>query len=98
MPTLRSKNMLAKLRRRRARRVRIGAPDHRLTDVGGVETIREIDRVLGITSALTIGIGSIKKRDQGLNSGQTVMTMASAQLAGEDHIVGLDGQVPWCGV
>lgn len=74
----------------RARRVRMGAPDPRLTPAAGVEAIREVDRVLGITAALDAGIGSIKERARGLSGGQLVMAMASAQLAGQDFLVGLD--------
>ena len=77
-------------KRARARRVRIGAPDHRLTPAAGVEALREVDRVLGITAALDAGIGAVKKRNRGLSGGELVVSMASAQLAGEDFLVGLD--------
>lgn len=40
-------------RRVRARRVRVGAPDARLTGCAGVEAVRELDRVLGITARWT---------------------------------------------
>ena len=76
--------------RKRARRVRIGVPDRRLTAVAGVEAVRELDRVLGITAALDHAIGRVKQRDRGLRPGQVLMTMASAQLCGEDFMVGLD--------
>lgn len=79
-----------KKERKRARRVRIGAADPRLTPAAGVEVVRELDRVLGITSALDKAIGRIKQRDRGLRPGQVLMSMASAQLAGEDFMVGLD--------
>jgi Transposase DDE domain group 1 len=79
-----------KKRRKRARRVRVGAADARLTPVGGLEAVRELDRVLGITRALDAGIGRIKERERGLTGGQVLMTMACAQLAGEDFMVGLD--------
>lgn len=90
MATLRGSSKQAKQRRRRARRVRVGAPDGRLTPVAGVEAVRELDRVLGITTALDAGVGQVKQRDRGLSTGQILMTMASAQLAGEDFMVGLD--------
>lgn len=90
MATLRGSRKQAKQRRRRARRVRIGTPDHRLTGAGGVEAVRELDRVLGITRALDAGIGAVKQRARGLSGGQTLMAMASAQLTGQDHMVGLD--------
>lgn len=77
-------------KRARARRVRIGAPDQRLTPAAGVEALREVDRVLGITAALDAGIGPVKERSRGLSGGELVVAMASAQLAGEDFMVGLD--------
>lgn len=77
-------------KRVRARRVRIGAPDPALTPVAGVEAIREADRVLGITQALDAGIGPVKERARGVSGGQLVVAMASAQLAGQDFMVGLD--------
>ncbi|MGB4780151.1 hypothetical protein [Microbacterium sp.] len=52
--------------------------------------MRELDRVLGITAALDEGLGQVKQRARGLSAGQTLMTMASAQLAGEEFMVGLD--------
>ncbi len=56
----------------------------------GIEAVRELDRVLGITTALDAEIGQVKQRARGLSPGQVLMTMASAQLAGEDFMVGLD--------
>ena len=77
-------------KRTRARKVRIGAPDQRLTPAAGVEAVREVDRVLGITAAMDAGIGAVKERARGLSGGELVVSMASAQLAGEDFLVGLD--------
>lgn len=70
--------------------MRIGASEPRLTGAAGVEVVRELDRALGITAALDAGIGPIKQRNRGLGPGQVLMTMASAQLAGADFMVGLD--------
>ena len=89
MATLRGPQGRTK-QRKRARRVRIGAPDPRLTPVAGVEAVRELDRALGITKVLDQAIGRVKTRDRGLTPGQVLLTMASAQLAGEDFMVGLD--------
>ena len=74
----------------RARRVHVGVPDEQLTPAAGIEALRETDRVLGLTDALDAGIGPIKERDRGLSGGQRLISMASAQLAGEDFLVGLD--------
>ncbi len=77
-------------KRARARRVRIGAPDARLTPVAGVEAVRELDAVLGITRELDAAIGPVKVRDRGLSGGQLLVALASCQLAGGDHLVSLD--------
>ncbi|MFF1880688.1 hypothetical protein ACFVVC_04400 [Pseudarthrobacter sp. NPDC058196] len=74
----------------RACRVRIGAPDPALSPAAGVEAIREADRVLGLASALDAGIGAVNERDRGLPGGQLLVAVASAQLAGQDFLVGLD--------
>lgn len=55
-----------------------------------MEAVRELDRVLGVTRALDGAIGQVKQRDRGLSPGQVVTSMASAQLGGEDFMVGLD--------
>lgn len=60
MATVRDRDEQGPQRRRRARRVRIGTPDRRLTAAGGLEAMRELDRVLGITTALDGGIGPVK--------------------------------------
>jgi hypothetical protein len=77
-------------RRRRARRVQIGTADRRLTPSAGVEAVRELDRVLGLTGALDRHIGPVKQRARGLTAGQLVTAMASCQLTGGDHLVSLD--------
>lgn len=77
-------------RRQRARRVRIGVADARLTPSAGVEAVGELDQVLGITAALEDGIGAVKERRRGLSGGQLVMAMASCQLTGGDFLVSLD--------
>lgn len=65
MATLRKRKQ-EKKHRVRARRVRIGAPDARLTGSAGVEAVRELDQVLGITAALEDGVGTVKERRRGL--------------------------------
>lgn len=77
-------------RRRRARRVRIGTADRRLTPCAGVEAVREVDRVLGVTTALDRHVGAVKQRRRGLSGGQLLTAMASCQLTGGDHLVSLD--------
>src|SRR5664280_947220 len=90
MATLRKVRAVEKHRRRRARRVRVGRPDGQLTSAAGLEAVRELDRVLGVTGALQAGIGAVKERRRGLGGGALVMAMASCQLTGGDFLVSLD--------
>ena len=46
--------------------------------------------MLGLTGALDEHIGSVKQRARGLTAGQLVVSMASCQLTGGDHLVSLD--------
>ena len=78
--------------RRLRRRVRIGAPDPALTPVSGLAAVTELVDRLGMIRLLDAAIGPIKARDRGLTGGQLLVGMASAQLAGEDFLVGLDRQ------
>ena len=89
MATIRGRRKQQK-QRSRARRVRVGEPDPRLTKAAGLEAVRELDRVLGLTSTLDAHVGALKQRNRGVTGGQLLLSMASAQLAGEDHLVGLD--------
>ena len=77
-------------RRRGFRRVRIGPADSRLTGHAGVSAVTESDRVLGIAQALDSAVGPIKVRRQGVTAGGLLLSMACAQLAGEDFLVGMD--------
>ena len=77
-------------RRGFGRRVRIGAVDPRLTGHAGVAAVTELDRVLGIGQALDAGIGQVKQRRRGCTAGELLVSMASAQLAGAEFLVGMD--------
>ena len=78
------------VRRRGFRRVRIAVADPRLTGHAGVAAVTEVDRVLGIVDALDGAVGPIKARGRGLTSGALLLSMACAQLAGADFLVGMD--------
>jgi hypothetical protein len=78
--------------RKRARRVVVGKSDASLTGSSGLVAVAELDARLGIVKCLDAGIGPIKERDRGLSAGELVTAMVCAQLAGEDHLVGLDRQ------
>ena len=55
-----------------------------------MESVRELDRVLALTATIDTHVGELKQRRRGLSGGQLLMAMASAQLTGADHLVGLD--------
>ncbi len=76
--------------RRLRRRVRIGAPDLSLTPVSGMAAVTELVDRLGMIKLLDAAIGPIKARRRGFSGGQLLVGLASAQLAGEDFLVGLD--------
>ena len=76
--------------RRLRRRVRIGAPDPSLTPVSGMAAVTELVDRLGMIKRLDGAIGPIKTRDRGLSGGELLVGLATAQLAGEDFLVGLD--------
>jgi hypothetical protein len=70
--------------------VRIGAPDAWLTAVSGMVAVRELCDRLGVVAALDGAVGSIKQRARGHLAGALLVGLATAQLAGQDHLVGLD--------
>lgn len=78
--------------RRLRRRVRVGAPDPSLTGFSGMVAVTELVDRLNMIKLLDRAIGSIKTRDRGFSGGELLVGMASAQLAGEDFLVGLDRQ------
>lgn len=78
--------------RRLRRLVGIGVPDPSLTAVSGMVVVTELVDRLNMIKLLDAAIGAIKTRDRGLSDGQLLVGMATAQLAGEDFLVGLDRQ------
>jgi hypothetical protein len=77
-------------RKRAGRRVRVGAPDALLTAVSGMAAVSELCDRLGVVAALDGAVGSIKQRARGHAAGALLVGLAAAQLAGQDHLVGLD--------
>ncbi|MGH4017788.1 MAG: transposase [Pseudonocardiaceae bacterium] len=77
---------------RSGQRVRIGPPDESLTAVSGMVAVSELCGRLGVVEALDTAVGSIKQRARGRSAGALLVGLAAAQLAGEDHLVGLDRQ------
>ena len=78
--------------RRLRRRVRVGAPDPSLTPVSGLAAVTELVDRLNMITLLDAAVGPIKARDRGFTGGELLVGMATAQLAGEDFLVGLDRQ------
>jgi hypothetical protein len=52
--------------------------------------VTELVSRLGIVSALDETVGPIKQRARGLSAGEFLVGLASAQMAGEEYMVGLD--------
>src|SRR6478735_10526794 len=77
-------------RRGFGRRVRFATADVRLTGHAGLVTVTELDRVLGIRQAMDESVGPIKERARGVSAGGLLVSMACAQLAGQDFLVGMD--------
>lgn len=70
--------------------VQIGAPDPTLTPCAGMLAVTELVDRLGIVEAFDSAIGPIKQRSRGLSAGEFLVGLASAQMAGEEYLVGLD--------
>jgi hypothetical protein len=77
-------------RKQQRRQARIGAPDAALTPSAGLAAVSELCDRLGVIAALDAAVGPVKQRDRGFGPGQLLTGIASAQLAGEDFLVGLD--------
>lgn len=78
--------------RRVRRQVRVGVSDRSLTAVSGMVAITELVDRLGMVRLLDAAVGPIKKRGRGFGAGELLVGLASAQLAGEDFLVGLGRQ------
>jgi hypothetical protein len=70
--------------------VRIGTSDPTLTPNAGLIAITELVDRVGVTTALDAGIGPVKRRDRGMTGGELLVSLASCQMAGGDHLVSLD--------
>jgi Transposase DDE domain group 1 len=63
-----------------------------LTAVSGMAAVSELVERLGVVRSLDAAIGPIKARRRGRTGGALLVGLASAQLAGESFLVGLDRQ------
>ena len=84
--------LVGRLRGKRRSRpgVRVGAPDPALTGVSGLAAVSAVVERLGVVALLDAAIGPIKCRARGVGAGELLVGMATAQLAGQDFLVGLD--------
>lgn len=73
-------------------RVVVGDDDPTQTPHAGLVLVAELDRVLGIGSAIDSEVGAIKTRRQGLGAGGLVLAVAEMMLAGGDFMCDLDVQ------
>lgn len=71
-------------------RVRVGAPDPSLTGNGGMVAVTELLDRLDAVGLLDAAVGPIKQRNRGYGAGELLVGLASAQLAGQGFLVGLD--------
>jgi hypothetical protein len=78
--------------RRKRRQARVGAPDAALTPNAGLAAVSELCDRLGVIEALDAAVGPVKQRARGFGAGELLTGIASAQLAGEDFLAGLDRQ------
>src|SRR5713226_2295691 len=78
--------------RRKRRQAQIGAPDRALTANAGLAAVSELCDRLDVIGALDAAVGPARQRDRGFGPGELLTGIASAQLAGEDFLVGLDRQ------
>ncbi len=76
--------------KRWAKRVDIGAADGSLTALAGMPVAAELVGKLGVAKAVDAAAGPVKTRARGHGLGGVLVGMASAQLAGQDFLVGLD--------
>jgi hypothetical protein len=74
------------------RQVRVGVSDRSLTAVSGMVAVTGLVDRLGMIRLLDAVVGPLKQRDRGFGVGELLVGLASAQLAGEDFLVGLDRQ------
>ncbi len=68
----------------------MGASDASLTGLAGLVAVDELTERLAMVAEMDAGIGPIKQRARGLSGGQLLLGMATAQLAGQDCLAGLD--------
>src|ERR1039457_6582225 len=78
--------------KRKRWQVRVGAVDRALTPNAGMAAVAGLCERLGVIGALDAAVGPVKQRDRGFGAGELLAGLASAQLAGEDFLVGLDRQ------
>jgi hypothetical protein len=79
-------------KQKRAPRVRLGAPDGRITPRAGLHLVAKLDQLLGISRTIDAGSPRIKERRRGLGMGKLVVSLAETVLSGGDFLVDLDYQ------
>ena len=70
--------------------MRVGRADPPVTGNAGIVAVTELVDRLDVIGSLDAAVGPIKQRNRGFGPGELLVGMASAQLAGQDFLVGLD--------
>ena len=81
-----------KRKQKRAPRVRLGAPDGRVTPRAGLHLVAKLDELLGMSRTIDAASPRIKKRRRGLGMGKLVVSLAETVLSGGDFLADLDHQ------
>jgi hypothetical protein len=68
----------------------IGEAERSVTARAGLVLVGEVDRVLGVVSAIDAEVGWLKQRRRGLSVGQVLVAQAESMLAGGDFMCDLD--------
>jgi hypothetical protein len=69
---------------------RVGAPDASLTASAGLLAVAELAGRVGLIGAVDAAVPGFKQRRRGVSAGEFLTALACAQLAGSDHLVGVD--------
>ena len=76
----------------RAPKIRLGAPDPRITPRAGLHLVAKLDELLSVTSSIDERTRSFKSRARGLSLGRLLVSLAETMLSGGDFLCDLDHQ------
>ncbi len=79
-----------KKKTKRSPRIRLGAPDGRITPRAGLHLVKKLDELLRISAAIDTAGSELKSRKRGLGLGALLVALAETMLAGGDFLCDLD--------